>query len=277
VNGPVLVHENTVSQAVSDSIQSTVESDKQSEESAITEQQSALSSLLFFINEMNEIAMCTDAMSDITYFPALVFFNETRKGNSMPDDIVSSNYAFHSLGKCQPANTTTMDETEANCLLSGSLAPFSIMAEGFAQCSALHQAYVSMCNSITKSTFQEKKQHTRTINAVNFCSSVLKYIRAVVADEMQRIEYPEQSELAEETPEQASHEEHSESLALVVSDSCEQSEDLSVENASVSAEEATAQTEPEELLLEPYSLASAEELMDNPLFRRQREKYLLST
>ncbi|KAI5157970.1 hypothetical protein NEPAR06_2514, partial [Nematocida parisii] len=41
--------------------------------------------------------------------------------------------------------------------------------------------------------------------------------------------------------------------------------------------EATAQTEPEELLLEPYSLASAEELMDNPLFRRQREKYLLST
>ncbi|EIJ88871.1 uncharacterized protein NEPG_02659, partial [Nematocida parisii ERTm1] len=94
---------------------------------------------------------------------------------------------------------------------------------------------------------------------------------------MQRIEYPEQSKLAEETPEQASHEEHSESLALVVSDSCEQSEDLSVENASVYAEEATAQTEPEELLLEPYSLASAEELMDNPLFRRQREKYLLST
>ncbi|KAI5158073.1 hypothetical protein NEPAR06_2528, partial [Nematocida parisii] len=60
VNGPVLVHENTVSQAVSGSIQSTVESDKQSEHSAITEQQSALSSLLFFINEMNEIAMCTD-------------------------------------------------------------------------------------------------------------------------------------------------------------------------------------------------------------------------
>ncbi|OAG33211.1 hypothetical protein NEIG_02688, partial [Nematocida sp. ERTm5] len=121
VNGPVLAHENTVSQAVDDSVQSTVESDKQSEECAITEQQSALNSLLFFINEMNEIAMCTDAMSDITYLPALVFFNETRKGNSMPDDIVSSNYAFHSLGKCQPANTTIMDETEANCLISDSL------------------------------------------------------------------------------------------------------------------------------------------------------------
>ncbi|EHY64516.1 hypothetical protein NERG_02485 [Nematocida ausubeli] len=229
-----------------------------------------LHALVSFMREIEKIAQDTEAMGDVAYLPVILFFTLSQKGFSLTDDLLLSSEKFHSIRQGHLGHRAMMDETAANCLVSEALAPLETMTERLALCRPALLAYVSLCNSVQASIFVENKKHTMSETVVGFVCEVLKYIKYVIAAELLRIDLPSEDTYTKSPAPYAHSEAYCDSA---LEDSSEQSEEACPERQAAPKGEALSLPGQDESSFESRSLSSGDELADNVLFKRQKEKY----
>ncbi|KAI5166778.1 hypothetical protein NEAUS04_2606 [Nematocida ausubeli] len=222
------------------------------------------------MREIEKIAQDTEAMGDVAYLPVILFFTLSQKGFSLTDDLLLSSEKFHSISQGHPVHRALMDETAAKYLVSEALAPLETMTERLALCRPALLAYVSLCNSVQASIFVENKKHTMSETAIGFVCEVLKYIKYVIAAELLRIDLPSEDKYTKSPAPYAHSEAYCDSA---LEDSSEQSEEVYPERQAAPKDEPLSLPGQDESSFESRSLSSGDELADNVLFKRQKEKY----
>ncbi|KAH9385179.1 uncharacterized protein NEMAJ01_0075 [Nematocida major] len=223
-----------------------------------------------FIQSIVSIVKGTNMMNDASYLPIILLHHFEQEGYTIPLELEQASQGFHRMDRGWSVPRKDVSKEEIDEAIASSLAPMPFMTDRFAFSSSMHLAYTTLCNSVMASVFMENKTSTRTKEAITFYCCVLKFIRAVVSVKL--------AELNEDFFEYIGDSED-EKIEIQSEGEIEPEAEVEPEIEEECPAESTASNgeahsqDTESVSLESTSVQVVDELLENPLFKRQREKY----
>ncbi|KAH9385452.1 uncharacterized protein NEMAJ01_0348 [Nematocida major] len=212
------------------------------------------------IRGITAIAKSTYAMNDASYLPVILLQHLRQESARIPSELEHASQEFHGTNRKSPMRRKDIPEESIRSAFTTALTPTPFMTNKFMYSFSMYMEYTSMWNSVMSSIFKKNKNKTRSEDTILFYCYVLKFIRELVSEKLSKLG---------ETFFECIVDPEDEGLQIEPEDE----EECSAESTA-SNDEAPSQ-DTESAPLESTSVQVVDELQENPLFKRQREKYNL--